>query len=125
MPAPRTQATDAELAILKLLWEGEPLTARAICEKLYPSGTPSDQATVQKLLQRLEQKRLISRDRRTFAHQFRAAVTRESLAAGELEALAEKLTDGSLVPFILHAVDSKQLSAKERNDIRRILNRRR
>ena len=124
MPAPRPQATDAELAILKLLWDGEPLTARAICEQIYPSGTPSDQATVQKLLQRLEQKRLVTRDRSSFAHVFRATVTREALAGDQLEALADKLTDGSLVPFILHAVGSKQLTAEERSEIRRLLNRR-
>lgn len=124
MATSRPQATDAELAILKLLWDSEPLTARAICDRLYPSGSPSDQATVQKLLQRLEKKRLVARDRRSFAHLFRATVSREALAAGQLEALAEKLTDGSLVPFILHAVGSKQLSAKERNEIRRILDRR-
>src|SRR4051812_47092790 len=125
MSTERPQATDAELAVLKLLWESDSLTARAICEKLYPSGTPSDQATVQKLLQRLEQKRLVARDRKSFAHQFRATVTREALAADQLEALAEKLTDGSLVPFILHAVESKQLTAKERSEIRRLLDRRR
>src|SRR2546423_11307241 len=124
MSTARPHATDAELAVLKLLWESEPLTARAICEKLYPSGTPSDQATVQKLLQRLERKRLVARDRRSFAHLFCATVTREALAGVQLEALAEKLTDGSLVPFILHAVESKQLSAQERSEIRRLLARR-
>src|SRR5262245_39142186 len=123
MPKSKPQATDAELSILKLLWQGEPLTARAICDELYPSGTPSDQATVQKLLQRLERKRLVARDRRSFAHLFRATVTREALAGDQLEALAEKLTDGSLVPFILHAVESKQLTTEERNEIRRLLNK--
>jgi BlaI family transcriptional regulator, penicillinase repressor len=117
----RFQATDAELAILKLLWEGGPLTARAIRERLYPGGTPSDHATVQKLLQRLERKRLVARDRGSFAHSFSAAVTREELAGTQLEALAARLTDGSMVPFILHAVSSKRLSAKERNEIRELL----
>jgi predicted transcriptional regulator len=121
MPAHRPQATDAELAILKLLWEREPLTAREIREQLYPEGTPSDQATVQTLLGRLERKKLIARDRREFAHTFSAAVTREELAGNQLEALAAKLTDGSMVPFILHAVSSKRLSAKERHEIRELL----
>src|SRR5262245_34195614 len=124
MAADRPTATDAELAILKLLWESEPLSAREIREQLYPQGTPSDHATVQKLLQRLEQKKMVSRDRRSFAHSFRATVTREELAGEQLEALASKLTDGSLVPFILHAVGAKSLSAEERNEIRRILDRR-
>lgn len=124
MPTPAPQATDAELAILKLLWDGQPLTAREIRDELYPSGTPSDQATVQKLLQRLERKKLVARDRSTFAHSFRAIVSRDALAAVQLEALAEKLTDGSLVPFILHAVGNKKLSDAERNEIRRLLDRR-
>jgi BlaI family transcriptional regulator, penicillinase repressor len=118
------QATEAELAILKLLWAREPLTARDIREDLYPTGSPSDHATVQKLLQRLEQKKLVARDRRSFAHSFRARVTREELAGEQLEALASKLTDGSLVPFILHAVGSKPLTAEERNEIRCLLDRR-
>jgi predicted transcriptional regulator len=122
MPTTRPQATDAELAILKLLWDGdEPLTARAIREQLYPSGSPSDHATVQTLLQRLERKALIVRDRSSFAHTFSAAVTREELAGDQLEALAARLTEGSMVPFILHAVSNKRLSAKERAEIRDLL----
>jgi BlaI family transcriptional regulator, penicillinase repressor len=121
MPAPSPYATDAELAILKLLWEREPLTAREIREQLYPDGSPSDQATVQKLVQRLEQKKLVSRDRRSFAHSFRSATTREELAGNQLEALAKKLTDGSMVPFILHAVSAKKLTSDERMEIRRLL----
>ena len=124
MPAARPPASDAELAILKLLWENERLSARDIREQLYPEGTPSDHATVQKLLQRLEQKKLIARDRRSFAHQFRAIVTREELAGEQLEALASKLTDGSMVPFILHAVNAKALTVEERVEIRRLLDRR-
>ena len=123
MRAPRPPATDAELAILKLLWESESLTAREIRERLYPGGTPSDHATVQKLLQRLEQKKLVTRDRRSFAHSFRATASREALAGEQLEALASKLTDGSLVPFILHAVSSKPLTSQEREEIRRLLDR--
>jgi predicted transcriptional regulator len=123
MAVPRIQATDAELSILKLLWDGEPLAAREIREQLYPSGTPSDHATVQKLLQRLEQKKLIVRDRSAFAHSFRSNVTREQIAAEQLEALAEKLTEGSMAPFILHAVSSKQLTTEERKEIRRLLDR--
>jgi predicted transcriptional regulator len=109
---------------LKLLWESEPRSAREIREQLYPRGTPSDHATVQKLLQRLEQKMLVARDRRPFAHLFRATVTRKELAGEQLEALASKLTDGSLVPFILHAMGAKPLTAEERNEIRRLLDRR-
>jgi predicted transcriptional regulator len=116
-----SKATDAELAILKLLWRGQALTAREIRDQLYPAGTPSDNATVQKLLQRLEQKGLISRDRSAFAHRFQAKVSHGAMVGRQLEALAEKLTDGSMVPIIMHVVGNKKLTAEEREQIRRLL----
>ena len=121
MPMKKQTASDAELAILRLLWEDEPLTAREIREMLYPNGTSSDNGTVQKLLQRLEKKKLIARDSSSFAHIFRAKVTRSEMAGQQLETLAEKLTEGSLVPFIMHAVGSKSLTPKERKEIRQML----
>jgi len=114
-------ASDAELAILKLLWKAESLTARDIREQLYPGGTSSDHGTVQKLLQRLENKGLVSRDRRSFAHVFRAIVSRGGLVGRQLDAMADKLTDGSMVPFIMHAVESKKLTSEEREEIRQLL----
>jgi predicted transcriptional regulator len=116
-----SRVTPAELAVLKLLWEQERLSAREMRERLYPAGTASDHATVQKLLQRLEAKGLIDRDRSQFAHVFSARVTRSEIVGEELEALAEKLTDGSLVPLIMHAVDARTLSAAERRELRALL----
>jgi BlaI family penicillinase repressor len=121
MPKKKQAASDAELAILRLLWKDESLTAREIREVLYPIGTSSDHGTVQKLLQRLESKKLISRDSSSFVHVFRAKVTRSEMAGQQLETLAEKLTEGSLVPFIMHAVGSKKLTSQERKEIRQLL----
>jgi BlaI family transcriptional regulator, penicillinase repressor len=119
------QVTDAELAVLQLLWDRGALTAREIREELYPSDTPSNHGTIQKLLQRLEAKKLVGRDRSSFVHVFKPLISREDLAGRQLDALAEKLTEGSLVPFILHAVGSRKLSAKDREQIRRMLENRR
>jgi predicted transcriptional regulator len=115
--------TDAELAILRLLWDFGALTARQLREHLYPAGTPSDHATVQKLLQRLEDKGYVRRDRSAFAHSFTARVSRERLAGAELESLAEKLADGSLVPFITHLAKRTKLTEEERREIRTLLER--
>lgn len=121
MSKKKLSASDAELAVMRLLWENESLTARDIREVLYPGGTSSDHGTVQKLLQRLETKKLISRDNTSFVHVFRAKVSRSEMAGQQLETLAEKLTEGSLVPFIMHAVGSRKLTAQERKEIRRLL----
>lgn len=113
--------TDAELAVLELAWELESATKRQIVEKLYPKCTVSDQATVQKLLERLEAKGYIERDRSSFAHVVRAAVTRAAFAGSQLKAVADKLSEGSLVPLLAHLVETKQLSAREREAIRQLL----
>ena len=113
--------TDAELAILKLVWARQPLTAGEIRRDLYPAGTASDHGTVQKLLQRMEAKGILARDRSRWPHAFRALITQEELAGQQLDDLASKLTDGSLVPFILHAVSNKRLSRQEKNEILQLL----
>ncbi len=114
---------DAELAVMELLWVNDVLTAPEIRRQLYPDDTPSSTGTVQKLLQRLEKKELISRDRTHFVHFFRAKVSRQEYAGEQLASLAKKLTKGSLVPFITHMVEAKKLSAKERKEIADLLKR--
>jgi BlaI family penicillinase repressor len=123
MPVRPQPITDAELAILKLLWERQPFSAREIRDCLYPNGDLSELATVQKLLQRLHAKGLVIRDRSAVPHTFTAAVTLDDVAGRHFDALAEKLTEGSLVPFILHAVSKKRLSAKDRAAILELLRR--
>ena len=48
--------TDAELEVLRALWELGPATIRTLADRLYPRGGASEYATVQKLLERLEDK---------------------------------------------------------------------
>lgn len=114
---------DAELAIMQFLWESGEQTARQIREALYGEDTPSNNATVQKLLQRLEHKGYVERDRSQFVHSFRALVTRQQYSNRQLETLAAKLTGGSLVPLISHLVEGKKLSPQERREIRELLDR--
>lgn len=121
MAHPPPAVTDAELAVLELLWTESPRTARQLTERLYPPGSPSDVATVQKLLQRLEAKRLVSRDRAQRVHAFEAAVSRETYAGSRLADLAERLSDGSLAPLLLHLVNSRRLTAQELAELRRVL----
>jgi len=113
--------TDAELEVLKLLWESEPLSAREISESLYGSAETSDIGCVQKFLQRLEAKRLIHRDRSRHTHRFSPAVEKAEFAGRELEEMAAKLTDGSISPMITHLMQAKRLSKKDLDDLRKLL----
>ena len=124
MAKQRRSITDAELAVLKVLWDEGTLTAKAITEMLYPKCSESDFASVHSFLQRLERKGLVARDRSSFVHEFRAAVTRTDVAGQELEALADRLADGSMAPLLLHLVEGKQLGKKEADEIRKLLKKR-
>ena len=112
---------NAELAVMSLLWQNDHLTAREIREQLYPDATRAQHGTVQKLLQRLEDKGYVARDRSLFVHLFSAAISRQTYAGQQLESLADKLTAGSFAPLITHLVEGKKISRDEINRIRAIL----
>src|SRR5436305_6189399 len=113
--------TEMELAILQELWDRGPATIRRLTEALYPGGGTSHYATVQKLLERLEDKRYVGRDRHGSAHVFAAAVGRDELIGRRLQAVAEQLCGGSLTPLLTHLVKSKKLSARDRQELRSLI----
>jgi BlaI family penicillinase repressor len=117
----KAQVTEAELAVLDVLWERGPASAREITERLYPRGEPADVATVQKLLQRLEDKKFVARDRSERVHRFSAVLSREEFAGEQLTGLADKLSGGSLTPLLVHLVESKRLGKRELDELRAML----
>ena len=112
---------DAELSVLGVLWEGGPATIRRIADALYPAGTVAHYATVQKLLERLEAKGFVARDRADRAHVFRARVGREAIIARRLQETADKLCGGSLIPLVTNLVRAGTLGAREREELRALL----
>jgi predicted transcriptional regulator len=113
--------TETELAVLQVLWDQGPATIRQITDLLYPEGGPAHYATVQKLLDRLETKEFVTRDRTPPAHAFAAAVGRDDLIGRRLQAMAEQLCGGSLTPLLTHLVKARRLSARERQDLRGLI----
>jgi predicted transcriptional regulator len=114
---------DAELALLQVLWDGGPATIRQLTDVVYPGGTAAQYATVQKLLERLERKGYVRRDRAPAAHTFAAAVDRETLIGRRLQDVAEKLCGGSLTPLLTHLVRTRALSERERQELRDLIDR--
>jgi predicted transcriptional regulator len=113
--------TDAELAVLQVLWDAGATTIRQLTDTLYPQGGSAYYATVQKLLERLERKGWVHRDRSAAAHLFSAALNREELIGRRLRAVAEKLCGGSLTPLLTHLVRTTRLSGRERQELRSLI----
>ena len=113
--------TETELSLLQILWDGGPATIRRLTDVLYPGGGTAQYATVQKLLERLESKRCVRRDRTPSAHTFTALIDRDDLIGQRLHVMAEKLCGGSLTPLLTHLVRTKKLTARERQELRNLI----
>ena len=113
--------TNTELAVMELLWEVDQMTARQIREKLYEDSSKSQHGTVQRLLQSLEEKGFVARDKSLGVHLFSALISREAYGGMQLESLAAKLTGGSIAPILTHLLDEKRLDKAEINRLRKLL----
>jgi BlaI family penicillinase repressor len=119
MPFP--PLANAELAVMELLWDQSDLTARRIRETLYPDASKAQHGTVQRLLQRLEDKGFVMRDKSLPVHLFSASFSREAYASGQLESLTAKLTGGSIAPLITHLIEQEKITPDEIKRLRQIL----
>jgi BlaI family transcriptional regulator, penicillinase repressor len=113
--------TETELAILQIVWDSGPSTIRQVADVLYPRGGRAQYATVQKLLDRLEQDGWVARTKAQPANIYRAIVGREELIGRRLQDVAEKLCGGSLTPLLTHLVRAKRLSDAERQELRDLI----
>jgi BlaI family penicillinase repressor len=113
--------TDAELDVLQVLWKHGPLAIRRITELLYGDCKTSQYATVQKLLDRLESKECIARDRTSNTHVFSPRIGRDELVGRRLQAVAQKLCEGSWTPLLTNLVQMKKLSEKDRQMLRQLI----
>lgn len=121
MPRKPQDIPDAELAVLQQLWERGPCTVRQLTEVLYPSGPGSQNATVQKLLDRLEVKQYVSRNRDSWPYLFQATVQRSDVIRKSLQATADKLCAGALAPLLTYLVRGESLSVEDRTSLRGLL----
>jgi BlaI family transcriptional regulator, penicillinase repressor len=115
------QITDGELSILQILWQRGEAATREIAEAVYGEVTDPKMASVQKLLERLESKGCVERDRSSRAHRFRPRVSHEHFLRSRLQALADRLCDGAVVPLMATLVHSQGLSRGEREQLRKLV----
>ena len=118
---PLPPVTSAELAVLEELWRRGQATIRDLRDALYPAGGGSKFATVQKLLSRLVDKGLVSRRKEEPNWIFRPLIGRDDFIGGELRRVADRLGGSSMTPLLTYLVETGELTAKERNHLRRLL----
>jgi predicted transcriptional regulator len=119
-PPKPPKPTDAELAILRVLWQRGPSTVRDVWEELSPEqGT--GYTTVLKIMQIMFDKRLLSRDERDRSHVYRAVRSEEQTQRQVMGHLLERLFSGSALKLVMQALAAKKATPAELTEIRRLL----
>ncbi len=114
--------TDAELSILRILWERGPSTVRQVHAALN-QGRVSGYTTALKLLQIMHNKGLVERDEDQRPQVYRPRLSREQTERQLVRDLLDRAFAGSAKRLVLQALAVKKASAKEMAEIEKLLNK--
>lgn len=118
---PRKKPTDAELAILRVLWSRGPSTVREVAVEM---GREGSYTTVLKLLQIMSDKGLVRRDEKSRTHVYEAAESEDATQRHLVGDLLNRVFDGAAGKLVLRALEDGKVSPGELAEIRKLLNKR-
>jgi predicted transcriptional regulator len=113
----RRKPTDAELAILTVLWSRGPSTVRRIAEEM---DREAGYTTILKLLQIMTEKGLVVRDESSRTHIYAAAYTQDQTQRQLVTDLLERAFDGSAAKLVLQALAASRTSPEELAEIKKL-----
>jgi BlaI family transcriptional regulator, penicillinase repressor len=114
----RRKPTDAELAILRVLWARGPSTVREVAEAM---GREGAYTTVLKLLQIMTDKGLVRRDESTRTHVYKATASEDQTKRQLVADLLDKVFEGSSAKLVLQALSTRAASPAEIDEIKKLL----
>jgi predicted transcriptional regulator len=117
-PVPRP--TDAELAILRILWDRGPSTVRQVHEIL-ARDRQAAYTTALKTLQIMTEKGLVERDERDRTHIYRPRLSEETTQRQLVRDLLDRAFGGSSGKLVMQALATRRASAEELRDIRKAI----
>jgi BlaI family penicillinase repressor len=113
--------TDAELAILRVLWRYGPSTVRRVHDVL-GAEKPIGYTTVLKFMQIMTEKGLLLRDETQRSHVYRPQVPAEKTQQQLVGDLLERAFEGSAQRLVMQALSTKRVTPEELAQIRALLN---
>jgi predicted transcriptional regulator len=112
--------TDAELAILRILWERGPSTVRQVHEQL-ARDRQAAYTTALKLLQIMTEKGLVERDERERTHVYKARLSEDQTQRQLVRDLLDRAFGGSAGKLVMQALAAKRASPDELREIRKAI----
>ena len=119
MTRPQPRPTDAELAILRVLWERGPSTVRQVHEALAIRET--GYTTTLKLMQIMADKGLVTRNETARTHVYSAMAGQEQTQRQLVQDLVDRAFGGSAAQLVLRALSAEGTSDAELKEIRRLI----
>jgi BlaI family penicillinase repressor len=114
--------TDAELSLLKVLWEHGPCTVGQV-HAFLKDNPPRGYTTILKLLQIMAEKGLVKRDEKHRAHIYRAAVSNVQIHRQYLRHVLARVFDNSTGKLVAQALAARPVSPEELVEIRLMLDK--
>jgi BlaI family penicillinase repressor len=115
--------SDAEWAVMSVLWEQNPRTAGEVVEVLAGKESWSP-ATIKTMLNRLVRKRALRFKADGKRYLYSPAVSRQACLRSETRGLVDRLFGGATAALLAHFVEDAHLSRAEIDQLRRLLDRR-
>lgn len=112
--------SEAEYAVMDVLWERSPLTASEVAERA-DAGRGWNASTVKTLLARLVAKGAVLHEEDGRRYLYRPAIARADHATSESRRLVDRLFGGRLTPLVAHFAQSEGLSADDIAEIEALL----
>lgn len=112
---------EAELQVLRALWDHGPATVREVLEHLHAQGRKVAYTTVLTFLTRLEQKGFVKSDKSDVAYVYRAAVSRHQVTRSRLKAVLDELFDGEAAPLVLQLMKTEKFSPEEIAELQKFI----
>jgi BlaI family transcriptional regulator, penicillinase repressor len=112
--------SDAEHAVMEILWEDAPLTANIVAERLSDSQSWS-LPTVKTLLSRLLAKGALEAEADGRRFLYKPVIARADYVSGESRRLVDRLFGGRLSPLVAHLAEQEALTADDISEIEALL----
>ena len=115
-----SRPTDAELGILRVLWQRGPSTVREVRDVLH-AEKPTGYTTALKFMQIMHDKGLLVRDESQMSHVYQPRVPAEKTQRQLVADLLERAFEGSARNLVMQALSAKKVSPEELAQIRTLL----
>ncbi len=122
MESKKRRPTEAELAILRVLWDGKADTVRGI-QQVLNAQRPTGYTTVLKLIQIMTEKGLVERDESRRPQVYRARYSEQQTQRQLLGDLMNRAFGGSVKALVLQALATRKSSAEELEAMEKLLDR--